>query len=186
MKLPSGRTVTVDNLIDLANLYGQYSYEFEEMGEARGVLENDLRQEYFSLSGTEKPFSEEDIPVLIDAVVDMASSLYTALIDAQSKWEKYAEIVFTSGVTSGKPTEGYVIIVTGETAEMPVSYENAEIKSLLAETVGIIDKIEHWHDDEDVPHCTAFITFETVEQRVKFTEQAANKHPDLGYVFTEL
>lgn len=79
MKLPSGREISTESLADVAEMFAIESFHQENIDEAEETVTDNLRDQFFSLSGTESPFDDNDIVAIMGVVRPVADEVGGAL-----------------------------------------------------------------------------------------------------------
>lgn len=87
MELPSGREISTNSLVDAALLLADESFYLENSDDGEEEVFDNLRSEFFMLSGTEKRFSDEDAQAVLDAVRPVAEELAGRLADLKDKFK---------------------------------------------------------------------------------------------------
>lgn len=94
MKLPSGREISVDSLMDVAEMLATENFYLDSEADAEEEIRDQLRNPSFSLSGTELPFEDDnDITAVFNAVARAAGLLSEALYGAMKNSSPMARLV---------------------------------------------------------------------------------------------
>lgn len=106
MKLPSGREISIDGLVNVAEMLGEESFHLDCMNDAEKEIYDQLRDECFSLSGTEKPFEDEDVEAILHIVKPAAETVSWGLYGVVEKYRPVVKMLIETGVKNAKPDQG--------------------------------------------------------------------------------
>lgn len=82
MKLLSRREISIESLVDVAEMLGEESFYLDSVDDAEEEICDRLRDPCFMLSGTEQPFEDEDIKTILRIVKSAAEKISNELYDA--------------------------------------------------------------------------------------------------------
>jgi len=90
MKLPSGHEISINSLASAAALLAKESFAQENIDEAEETMIAQLGDEFFSLSGAEKPFYGDDIAAIMNIIRPAAEVIGGELAAVMDKYTPFS------------------------------------------------------------------------------------------------